>query len=728
MALSREVTEKTQNPTEQSLSVRFLPHISAFVVSAVCAYIYWFGNGTLYLSHWNAQYFATLREISFSTSRTTLGVFWSPLEGLGQRTLDGPAWLNFHYSHMLLTGGKFSETLFGLTIGGLIYLTTYFLARRMSVDVWWAVLTGVASTFVLFLPSPFLWQRQAGQSGGLFIVPIATALTIGLLFDTRLSRRLRLVNLVAFAISVLLFTHSFGPGSPLYLLSVIAVGLPIVVGQAYAGGAELRWVIYKIVIFAAAVAPQVASQYSFMALHRQSEQLAPTNASVRAALAGFWGDLGAVFPWYRWVILALLVGIFATGWTMKLLRHLALLGTLSVGFPFLGSLLNVITIQQGVGEVLPSSSYFLIALIPLVLTSAVGIISNVARTSNLGGRVNFGKLKTTNKMATRFFALSISGLLVVWAAVWSVDNSHLRSTTVSLVVERAKTESLVAPIAEELNCTMQSFASESAEQQFCGRVLLIDSETQAELATSRRDPQWVAAVYAALSIHGVPTVNSYGHRYSGPFYQFSNRALTDGSQSIRAWTVYNRLNLDFASLFGVRVVIADRPIDDLTLVREFVIVDGNGDEKRLYHYRVEGSNFNGIPISRIAKADSFSGIIRGLDSQSGALETAFGIDGSLMQVDDLVQPTRFEITMTISKVHVRGETVGESVVLMPFEYSNCLQLESKDTNAATLLRLNGIQLAIRFTGQLDAQIRLVDRGFGLRSCWRADQLPARVFD
>ena len=119
---------------------------------------------------------------------------------------------------MLFTGGKFSDTLFGLTIGGLIYLTTYFLARRMSLNIWWAVLTGVASTFVIFLPSPFLWQRQAGQSGGLFILPIATALTIGLLFDTRLSRRLRLVNLGAFGVSVLLFTHSFGPGSPLYLL------------------------------------------------------------------------------------------------------------------------------------------------------------------------------------------------------------------------------------------------------------------------------------------------------------------------------------------------------------------------------------------------------------------------------------------------------------------------------------------------------------------------------
>lgn len=728
MISKREEDEGTQAPVRQSFSVRYAPQISAFVVSTVCAYIYWFGNGTLYLSHWNAQYFATLRKASFNTSKTTLGVFWSPLEGLGQRTLDGPAWLNFHYSHMLFTGGKFSETLFGLTIGGLIYLTTYFLARRMSLNVWWAVLTGVATTFVLFLPSPFLWQRQAGQSGGLFVLPIATALTIGLLFDARLSQRPRLINSVVFGGSVLLFTHSFGTGSPLYLLSVIAVGLPIVVSQACVGGAELRWIFYKVAIFVVAVAPQVASQYSFIALHRQSEQLAPTNASFRAALAGFWGDLGAVFPWYKWVVFALLAGVFITGWTMKLSRHLALLGTLSVSFPFLGSLLNVIAIQRGFGEVLPSSSYFLIALIPLVLTCVFGILSDIIRGLTPVYRVNFHPPRTTIKFAARFSTLLVPSLLVVWAVVWSVDNRHLRTTPVSLSRERVKTESLVAPISADLNCTMQSLAGESTEQQFCGRVLLIDSETQAESATSRRDPLWVAAVYAALAIHGVPTVNSYGARYSGPFYQFSNRALTDGSQSIRAWTVYNRLNLDFASLFGVRVVIADRPLDDLKLVRVFDVVDGNGDEKRLYHYRLEGSNFNGIPISLIAKAESFSEIIRGLDSQSGVLETAFDIDGSLMQGDGLVQPTKFEMTMTISKVHIRGETVGESVVLLPFEYSNCLQLESKDSNAATLLRLNGIQLGIRFTGLLDAQIGLVDRGFGLRSCWKADQLPAGVFD
>lgn len=710
------------------MSGRFVPQISSLVVSAVCAYVYWFGNGTLYLSHWNAQLVATLREVSFSTSKATLGVFWSPLEGLGQRTLDGPVWLNLHYSHMMLTGGKFSEPLFGLTIGGLIYLTTYFMARRMSLDVWWAVLTGVASTFVLFLPSPFLWQRQAGQSGALFNLPIAVALTVGLLFDTRLTRRLRVANLVIFGVSVLLFTHSFGPGSPLYLLSVIAVGLPIVIRHTCAGVAELRWTFCKLAVFVVAVAPQVASQYSFIVLHRQSEQVAPTNASVRAALVGFWGDLGAVFPWYRWVVLALLVGIFAIGWTMNRSRHFALLGSLSIGFPFLGSLLNVVMIQRGFGEVLPSSSYFLIALIPLVLASAVGIVSNVGRTSNLAGRVCFGQLRATDKNQFKIFALFVPGLLVAWAVVWTADNRDLRTTAVSLVEERAKTRSLVAPIAEELNCTMQSFAGESVEQQFCGRVLLIDSETQTESLTGRRDPLWVAAVYGALAIHGVPTVNSYGHRYSGPFYQFTNRALTDGSQSIRAWTVYNRLNLNFASLFGVRVVIADRPLDGLKFVREFAVVDGNGDKKRLYQYRVEDSNFNGIPISSIAEVDSFSGIIRGLDSQSGVLETAFDIDSSRMRGDGLVKPASFKITMTTSKVHLRGKAVGESVVLLPFEYSNCLRLESNDAKAATLMRLNGIQLAIRFTGLLDAQILLVDRGFGLRSCWQADQLPLRVFD
>lgn len=728
MRLKREEGEGTQAPLRQSFSVRYAPQISAFVVSLVCAYIYWFGNGTLYLSHWNAQLAATLRETQFSYGSKTLGVFWSPLEGLGQRTVESPTWLNLHYSHMILTGGKFSEILFGLTIGGLIYLTTYFMARRMSLTIWWAVLTGVATTFLLFLPSPFLWQRQAGQSSVLFVLPIATALTIGLLFDARLSRRLRLVNSVVFGVSVLLFTHSFGPQSPLYLLSAIAVGLPIVVSQAIAGGSELRWVFYKAVIFAAAVTPQIVSQYSFIALHRQSEQLAPTNTSFGAALAGFWGDLGAVFPWYKWVVFAFLAGVFITGWTMKLSRHLALLGTLSISFPFLGSLLNVIAIQRGFGEVLPSSNYFLIALIPLVLTCVFGILPNIIRRLNAGYQVNLKPLPTTIKFAARFSTLLVPSLLVVWAVVWSVDNRHLRTTPVSLSRERAKTDSLVAPISADLNCTMQSIAGESTEQQFCGRVLLIDSETQAESATSRRDPLWVAAVYAALAIHGVPTVNSYGARYSGPFYQFSNRALTDGSQSIRAWTIYNRLNLDFASLFGVRVVIADRPLDDLKLVRVFDVVDDNGDENRLYHYRLEDSNFNGMPISLIAKAESFSEIIRGLDSQSGALKTAFDIDGSLMSRNTLMRPTRFAITMTISSLHIRGKTVGESVVLLPFEYSNCLQLDSKDANAATLLRLNGIQLAIRFTGLLDAQIRLVDRGFGLRSCWQADQLPAGVFD
>jgi hypothetical protein len=49
------------------------------IVAAVSTYVYWFGNGSLYLSHWNAQLFASLREFQYATTTSTLGVFWSPL-------------------------------------------------------------------------------------------------------------------------------------------------------------------------------------------------------------------------------------------------------------------------------------------------------------------------------------------------------------------------------------------------------------------------------------------------------------------------------------------------------------------------------------------------------------------------------------------------------------------------------------------------------------------------
>jgi hypothetical protein len=92
----------------------------------------------------------------------------------------------------------------------------------------------------------------------------------------------------------------------------------------------------------------------------------------------------------------------------------------------------------------------------------------------------------------------------------------------------------------------------------------------------------------------------------------------------------------------------------------------------------------------------------------------------------LTKPIEFSFSIAPSDVFVRGVSNGTSVVLLPFEYSSCLQISLVEGSDASLVRLNGIQLAIEFSGEIEGVIRLVDRGIGFRSCWGSDVVPQSV--
>jgi hypothetical protein len=270
---------------------------------------------------------------------------------------------------------------------------------------------------------------------------------------------------------------------------------------------------------------------------------------------------------------------------------------------------------------------------------------------------------------------------------------------------------------------MQSKFPEQDGLPFCGRVLLIDSENRLVPNIPRKEPAWIAALYEQITAHGLPVVNSYGHRYSGPFYKFTNLALTDGRESYRIWTNFNKVNLNIARLFGVRIIISDKEIKNLELVSQFEIVDSNGLSKLLNSYLVDNTNFNGIPISTVKNAGTFSEVIEGLSDQEGSLDSAFDIGDISIHKGKLSVPAEFQIRNNLSEVFVKGFTSGTSTVLLPFEFSNCLRFRQTQGASAALVRLNGIQLALQFSGRLEGMIILNDTGIGLRSCWNQDVLP-----
>src|SRR5262249_18435300 len=67
-------------------------------------------------------------------------------------------------------------------------------------------------------------------------------------------------------------------------------------------------------------------------------------------------------------------------------------------------------------------------------------------------------------------------------------------------------------------------------------------------------------------------------------------------------------------------------------------------------------------------------------------------------------------------VAIRARSQGDAVLLLPFQFSNCLVLDNLANNRARLIRVNGAQAALSFAQEAQVIIRNEFRFFGRPTC------------
>jgi hypothetical protein len=91
-------------------------------------------------------------------------------------------------------------------------------------------------------------------------------------------------------------------------------------------------------------------------------------------------------------------------------------------------------------------------------------------------------------------------------------------------------------------------------------------------------------------------------------------------------------------------------------------------------------------------------------------ERSFAENQNLSPVDSL------DITYRRGAVAIRARAQGDALLLLPFQFSNCLALDNLATDRARLIRVNGGQAALSFAREADAVIRNAFRFFGRPTC------------
>jgi hypothetical protein len=195
----------------------------------------------------------------------------------------------------------------------------------------------------------------------------------------------------------------------------------------------------------------------------------------------------------------------------------------------------------------------------------------------------------------------------------------------------------------------------------------------------------------------IPTLFQYHTFTTPPYYLLLTDFLSDPTDlQFRSVIVMTRIDPAFMALWGVRFVITDNdaqsgrevarlPTDHLGTLRVIELPHPNlGDYS---------------PVE-VAHADDFAAALRVMHQADfdgrRIVVTEQRFDPTLVPAHDV------ELIYTKEGLHLKAESAGQSVLVLPAQYSHCWT--AGGTGEPRLFRANAAQLGVNFSGKLDVNL------------------------
>jgi hypothetical protein len=263
-------------------------------------------------------------------------------------------------------------------------------------------------------------------------------------------------------------------------------------------------------------------------------------------------------------------------------------------------------------------------------------------------------------------------------------------------------------------------------QPFRGRVV--------NLAGSRFDPQFAHAPYInqhnydgmvafflgndhreyGFWFYDVPTLEDTNHVTSPFFHALLTRLLNpEGALFVRQHETASLFMPRILAQLGVRYVLMDDPLPERTPVRELEMVP----TRRQYLYELEDPNVSGRGITQVILARNAAEALM----QMRAPDIDFHKEAVLFDPlpDDKLAPvSRSRIDVHRGFVTVSAEAPGRALLVLPVEFSRCLEFtwETSAAEPPVALRANLDQTAILFSGRLEGRLALRNGPFVNPTC------------
>lgn len=202
--------------------------------------------------------------------------------------------------------------------------------------------------------------------------------------------------------------------------------------------------------------------------------------------------------------------------------------------------------------------------------------------------------------------------------------------------------------------------------------------------------------FVNLATSDVPLANEYGHWTSPPRALFNLLAFgKKGDVVHKAVVPLRNINKPLARLNGVTHIVSTEYFDGMELLYQEQI-----KEKKLNIMRIDDSNLGHFnPINVIVKDKALAIAEELLNPEFDGSKTAIvekNFERNLVKVSEVsLIPTRD------SELHVKATSKGWSLLVLPFDYSHCLDTSQNDIQ---LIPVNLALLGLLFEGDINTKI------------------------
>jgi hypothetical protein len=225
-----------------------------------------------------------------------------------------------------------------------------------------------------------------------------------------------------------------------------------------------------------------------------------------------------------------------------------------------------------------------------------------------------------------------------------------------------------------------------------------------------------------LNYFGIPSLFEYTATISPFFYAVTSRLLAlPADKQMRSVIVHRDIDPRIMAMLGVRFVLTDREYDGPVSIRAIE----SAKERTLLLYEIAKpnlGNYSPIAVRNIATAPE---IIARLAEPTfdPTREIIANVPG---EVNGLEPARNARLIFDGGSLRLQADSDGRSILLVPLEFSRCLEATALDTEKPLLFRANLVETGIFFSGRLDSTLSLRTGPFLNPACRLWDFFDARA--